>query len=133
MLDPIDPQDHSIDGSPLPVAMSEPFRSGEAAHGAALYEAIHQTFERDAKWLTDSEKWRKQVTAYNCNPNRERGRIIGYKPVGEFRLFRVRPTVEYPWNQPCRTPTPNTPIDRQARLIVDGEYRRRQAEGGRDE
>lgn len=34
------------------------------------------------------------------------------------------------WNMPAYR---NTEIDRLARLIVDGEYRRRQAEGGRDE
>lgn len=85
MPEPINPQDHSIGVGEERYELDERF-SYEEWRMAALAEAIHQTFERDAE------------------------------------------AVERPAFAGGRDPDPNTEIDRQARLIVDSEYRRRAAE-----
>lgn len=87
MIEPINPQDHSIGVGEERYELDERF-SYEEWRMAALAEAIHQTFERDAEWLA--------------------------------RVGRG-----YDSGRPA---DPDTEIDRQARLIVDSEYRRRAAE-----
>lgn len=71
----------------------------EARH-TALIEAIHQTFERDEHNLAEIAKHKEWLAS-------------GDAPYNEPEVV--------PWH------APDTDIDRLARLIVDGEYRRRKA------
>ena len=111
MPDPINPQDHEIpiaswEDIPLEVISSGDGTGredwyGPMAHKLALTEAIHQTFERDAENQRRADQWAEMLAS---NSGEDSSSLV-----------------------PNRDP--DTPIDRLARLIVDGEYRRRQAEG----
>lgn len=102
MPEPINPEGHSC------AAEQAASGSGTAVEGVAylqakaLQEAIHQTFERDAESV---ERW---------NTAAETSEALG-ESIMPFDA----------WAFSKRIPDPDTEIDRLARLIVDGEYRRR--------
>lgn len=106
MTDPINPQDHSIRGISVEDAARrriDGLFDGRpmSMYTDALCEAIHKTFERDEYHLGEIAKHEAWVEA---------GSRPGERPdIGKPRL------------------DPDTEIDRLARLIVDGEYRRRKS------
>ena len=109
MSEPINPQDHSL-GDPTDPNSGVPMLPWTDSYQdwrvAALAEAIHQTFERDA-WLmsaiADHDKAREEWQTLT----------LVEKEAHNFPNF------------PEAIPDPDTEIDREARLIVDAEYRRR--------
>lgn len=131
MPEPIRPEDSNIPiaswgDMPLEVISSGDGQGrddwyGPMAHKLALSEAIHQTFEQDAR---DQERFDKRVAAYKAArvPKKSEGYNAGVRVEedGDAML------------EPRRSDfivfdDPDTEIDRLARLIVDGEYRRRAA------
>ena len=114
MPEPINPQDHSIKGgSLLNVAMG--YNGGFVSpHDHALAEAIHQTFERDA--AADARFEKAQAEWADGEP-------VG--TTGFYRRVDGDPMTKPERHNFKSVPDPATEIDRQARLIVDGEYRAR--------
>lgn len=123
MPDPIRPEDHTIGGR-VParfVAVNGDGLYDSRTAGpqrAAMAEAIHQTFERDARIFNG---WQKRVAEWeSADPTTERT-ASGY----QVRKLDGR-DIRRPFSDPPRqADDPDTEIDRLARLIVDGEYRRR--------
>ena len=122
MIEPINPENHDVQGLAKVVfvvnpsggrTMSVPHYQGFAS--IALVEAIHQTFERDVEFAGRCEERKIQSARfYACSP--DPGHDYRYDAAGE-RIPYVGP--------PRRESDPGTEVDRFARLIVDGEYRRR--------
>lgn len=91
-VEPIRPEDHSIIGNSVENAVR--VNQSWTSWHAALEEAIHQTFERDARSTETT----------------------GFDDSDEVLYYQVKKKIK---------PDPDTEIDRLARLIVQGEYRRR--------
>jgi hypothetical protein len=108
MPEPINPQDHNVDAYSPTTDNVYDIRETDFdwARKEALIEAIHQTFERDA-----NDAARYQNCASECKLLKE--------PVPPYAM----------WAVDRATADPDTEIDRLARLIVDGEYRRRKDQG----
>lgn len=119
MPDPIRPEDHNIDGVGIKAFVFPGGGEARRPEHYAFIEAIHQTFERDA---ADSGRFEDAMKRY------EALRAEGAEHDEDGDPLK-KPERRYYLD----TRDPDTEIDRQARLIVDGEYRRRQTEGGRDE
>ena len=111
-VEPIRPEDHKVrndDGWDRPLqhlATADGNNDGidffrGAMHKAALVEAIHQTFERDAEWAAGAKAEADDPAL--ATVRKLMGGMLATGPED-----------------------PDTEIDRIARLIVQGEYRRRQ-------
>lgn len=131
MPEPINPQDHS-----LPDGMDQALMGH---YGFALREAIHQTFERDARYAERVEAAAVKHAEWEAFVGHgDAGSFLGGKgklrePMPRRRLQdiftgRRSPGVFWEPGTPHRVSDPDTEIDRQARLIVDSEYRRRHAQ-----
>lgn len=118
MPEPINPEDHSICGEATVNAVR--VNQSWTSWHLALTEAIHQTFERDAQpeneFRVNTERWEA------CDPATEETSWTDSR-----RQTRRHPDGQLVYNPILhgRQDDPHTEIDRLARLIVDGEYRRR--------
>lgn len=125
MPEPVNPSDHSIGVGNDSYELDERFSYVEWRMGA-LAEAIHQTFERDAEWVQAKEAHAEVVAVYETCPAEEQNGQYGWSKAHDSfeEGFMDRPGA---FNT-ARPTDPATEIDRQARLIVDAEYRRRARE-----
>jgi hypothetical protein len=121
MPEPINPQDHTISGYEPEdyMALGVRRRADERSSFSTLatIEAIHQTFERDAEWWEGVENYRAKRAVWDA--------IEGGVHGDGYSTWKNTPDGrEHTPTHPASR-EPDTEIDRLARLIVDGEYRRR--------
>jgi hypothetical protein len=122
MLDPINPEDHRIGVYDGEAAEALDYRySFEGWRMGALAEAIHQTFERDVAAVA---RHALLLANYDTFEGEEESDTFG--PLKRAKGSRMR--------RPNYSPPEQTgyEIDRLARLIVDGEYRRRKNQSQED-
>lgn len=127
MIAPLRPEDHSLNGNEYHLANELKWDSGGRIdpHGMALIEAVHQCFERDEQAV---EQFKKKLAEWEQmdEPREDQNYVKG---------VRIDPENGEGWHKPVienfhALPDPETEIDRTARLIVQGEYRRRAVEVG---
>lgn len=124
MIAPIHPDVHSFGGFTVLKTVTAAGREDRvSAQDHALIEAIHQCFERDEEAI---EQFRKKLAQWEKmdEPREDENYAKG---------VRIDPENGEAWRKPeienfHALPDPDTEIDRTARLIVQGEYRRRAAE-----
>ena len=136
MITPIRPEDQIIGGVPVGIG-ADLEESSLALKNLALIEAVRQTFERDAEWLAAVDGANARHAEWEAFEGYgDAGNFLGgngklrapmprRRPVVDAIVGPRRPSVFWePGSPPCPA-DPDTEIDRLARLIVDGEYRRR--------
>lgn len=137
MIEPNNPQDHGFGIAGTNAGVWTMDGDSQTNYEAALAEAIHQTFERDEKLaqarIDLRESFETDLAVWSvAKPHPSYTKGSGYRKVRDTGDHIIDAMAEPVWGKHPYDPMgikpaadPQTEIDRQARLIVDSEYRRR--------